>query len=362
MSPDALPRPRLLFVQLEAGTLEWWCSAPGTGIPETGRAERGERVPPLPSVTDVLVLPGEHVASHWLELPARSEAQALAVARHQLQATLASAPADIHVALVPPAGTGDRRQMLLVDRELLAQHLALAREAGAVPRIALPDYMLLPPGEPGRTHRMALDDRWLVRGDTIAFSADAALADAVLDGQPGIQLDTVPVANVASALLAGAAAASANLLKGEFAPEGTPPARSTAWRRVAALAVVVLASFPVLTAADAARHAWAARSLKAEAQALATRLAASPGAAYTANTALAVTLVEVTSMQPGMRIESLEWDAPGTLQATLRHDAPNAPGTVLETLRARGIDATTAAGQSEGASYVSTLHLGHPQP
>ncbi len=153
------------------------------------RARGSAGVPPPPIDTDVmqvdervvLVVPGEDVVIHWIELPALSRPQAIAAAR-LMASEVSATPLDrLHVAL--GGADGAARAMALVSAERMAAWLAQAQALGFDADSILPEPLLMLPPESG-TICWLRDGRHLLRGDTVALAADPALAGLLTEDPP----------------------------------------------------------------------------------------------------------------------------------------------------------------------------------
>ena len=208
----------------------------------------GATAPAAPGATrTVLVVPGRPVRIEQLDLPAHSEAQARAAARALVAGRLAR-PAALHVAL-DPARTAPVRTVASVEDAVLRAWLARAEAFGLRPDAALPEPLLLPEPPDAGVHVLDAGDRWLVRGDGLAFSATPDLAERVLGGRT-----RVPVTDAIEHLAACALQPALDLLQGDFAPasaQARPRGQRLAW-----LAAALLASPLLLVAARRCASNW----------------------------------------------------------------------------------------------------------
>ena len=307
--------------------------------------------PPFPTATrTVLVVPGAEVRTLWLELPAHSQAQALAAAR-VLVAEGVAVPGDLHVA-VAGAGEDGMRAVAVVERARLRGWLDRAAALGMAADSALPEQLLLPPpgagdGEAARVFDAG--DRWLVRAAGLAFSAEPDLAAQVLDDRPRKTANHDDFERAWSR----ARAPEVELLQAGFAPaSGRGAADAGSRRRLAWLAAAVLASPLLLVAAQALRLELAARGF--ESRAAATLQAALPAGAAEAATpgalrarladaqapegfaAASGALLAAVAARPGARLESLDYRRGDSLRATLFHPAAEDLESVRAALAAEG--------------------------
>ena len=143
----------------------------------------GAPAPMPPAARTVMVVPGGAVRIDRLELRAHSPAHAQAAAR-ALLATRLALPGEPHVVLDADA-TATVRTVAAVEPGLLRGWLVQAAALGLHPDAAVPEQLLLPdPADAGTVHLLVAGDRWLARGDGLAFSAPPALAAQVLGDRP----------------------------------------------------------------------------------------------------------------------------------------------------------------------------------
>ncbi len=228
----------LVFLTLDAAD-DRWLRLAGDVV-----AARGAGLPPADDgdSATIAVLPGDAVMLHWVDLPALAPAQALAAAR-LLAADVSAAPlADTHVAVADGAGA---RPLALVDAGLMAGWVARLAAAGVVADHIVPLPLLLPL-LPGVVAVLEWGGLWQVRGDTLAFAAEPALAALLLEGR---ETRTISVADFESGLAAALAALPIDLRQGDFA--AAPRWRLEA-RRLRRLAVMAAALLVVLVATDLA--------------------------------------------------------------------------------------------------------------
>lgn len=337
------------------------------GVLEQRRLPAGASAPPAVGLRCVLAVPGEQVRTTRLQLPLRNPMQARAAALLQLDGELA-AEQEPHIALGALEDDG-HRLAAVVDEMQMRAWLARAAALGLAPDVVLPDHLLLPAladGEPASV--AALDGRVLVRGPRFAFSAEAALADAVLGTQPRQAMRT---GDDALGLLArGAVRPPLDLCQYAFARH--PDAEGRRKRRLRVLAALLLASPLLLVAAEALRLEASRYLLLQRARALAAEVAdpaqarIDPVAASDARlaqqrgddgfNAMFAALLRAVQAQPGMRIEALDY-APGRLRAQLAHADAASLQAVNDALQATGLRSATDAGERGTDGLRSRLTL-----
>lgn len=246
------------------------------------------------------IVPGEHVAIHWIALPPLTQAQARAAARLAV-ADLCAAPMDtLHVAVGERDDEG-RYPVAVIDRGLMA---ALVADD---PDHAVPEPLLLPDDGWVRLDR---GDHVLLRGPGIAATVSPEVASLLVQGtvrdvtdlEPGVPLD---------------------LRQGEFA-------RGWRWPRVTRRAAVLGALCVALLAANVAvpvlRAHLQAAQLRREAAEIGRELAALRGA----EPAVAALFAAVRST-PEVELTALDF-SDGLLRADIAGDGEG----LVRAIEARG--------------------------
>ncbi|MBS7458929.1 type II secretion system protein GspL [Coralloluteibacterium stylophorae] len=318
---------------------------------------------PAPAERTVLAVPAAAIALLRLELPSRSSAQARAAAVLLASERLALRPRALHVALGTDGRAAGGRLVAAVEGDILQAWLDRAAAAGVAADLVVPDCLLLPPPlDDSCPQVVELDGSWLVRGEEVAFSAEAKLARAVLGDAPA-----APVRDPAErdALLArGALAPPLDLLQGAFARHTEHDAVAPR-RRLLALAAALALSPALLWLADAVRHEAAARSLAARSDALAAEVLGP--AADVADLAAAraerdaargfaratAPLFAALETVPGVAIQRLDYAPDGSLSAVLVHADPDA----AEPVRAALASGAMAVEAAPGDAGTTTLTL-----
>ena len=254
----------------------------------------------------MLLVPGEQVAIHWLALAdGLTQPQAAAAARLMLADASADPLAEMHVA-VGRAESG-LTPVALVPNALMAQWIA------ADPDIVLPSpFLLLPPAE-GLVRRdtEGVPD---YRGQAAAFSVEPELAALLVGDAPVAPADE-------DALAAGLGAAFAdpmlNLRQGAFARRRQWTIDKGGVRRVALLALALVALILVYQVAAIMRYAFAADRLEAEA----ARISASAPAAADARpgfSPLASILFDSVRAIPNVELTRIDYRPDGSLSAIVQ--------------------------------------------
>ncbi|GGK09794.1 type II secretion system protein GspL [Luteimonas terricola] len=317
---------------------------------------------PMPAVTrTVLVVPGDAVRIDRLALQAHSSAQAHAAARALLAGRLAQ-PGEPHVVLDADA-TATLRTVAAVEPGALRGWLARAAALGLHPDAAVPEQLLLPePADAGSVHLLVTADRWLARGDGLAFSAPPALAAQVLGDRPLARIN-----GDIESLAARALRPELDLLQGGFAP-ASARAKPASRRRLAWLVAVLLASPLLLVAAQALRLELAARALESRAEAAVRE--ALPAARDAAPDALHLhlqaareprlfaaasgALFSAVAARSGSHLVELEFQRGDRLRAVVFHPGPDD----IEALRAALATDGWRLVEGGGSDVPGGLHTG----
>ena len=301
----------------------WLAVEEGRVLPGADPALLAGRVPPARSV---LVVPGEQVAIHWLELAETlAPAQAAAAARLMLADASAEPLAEMHVA-VGRAEAG-LSPVALVPAARMAEWVA------SDPDLVIPSSLLLLPPAEGLVRR-GLDHRGRAR----AFSAEPELAALIAGDAPVAVLDE---AAFEADLPAALAEPVLNLRQGAFAKRRQFRVDRGAVRRIALLAAALLIVTLVLQIATIMRYSFDADRMEREAAALGP--AARPRANFDL---LAPILFEAVRATPNLQLTRLEYRSDGSLGATVQVDTPS----TLAAFRAR---AEAGGAVTEGGSLQS---------
>ena len=298
-------------------------------------------MPPAPRT--VMVVPGDAIRIDRLQFKAHSAAQARAAARALLAGRLAQ-PGEPHVALDSDHSAAVHA-VAAVDPRALRGWLDRAAALGLHPDAAVPEQLLLPePADAGSVHLLVTADRWLARGDGLAFSAPPALAAQVLGTRTLARIDGGIERLTARALLP-----ELDLLQGDFT---TAPARAkpAGRRRLAWLAAALLASPLLLVCAQALRLELAAGALESRAQAIVREALPAAGNAASGTlhqqlqaareprrfAAASGALFSAVAARSGTHLVELEYRRGDRLRAVVFHRAPDDIEALRGALAAEG--------------------------
>lgn len=158
----------------------WICVDPRGGKSKTGMSGGDAKKSNPPAADRVILLaPGELVAAHDVELPARTDAQARAAAGYAVEDLTAQPLDEVIVAAGPAREQGSRRTVAVVDRDVFAGWRAALAGQGLAPDLIVPDYMALPCAPDGAS-LADLGDRVLVRLGAAGFAIEADIAGEVI--------------------------------------------------------------------------------------------------------------------------------------------------------------------------------------
>ncbi|TVV74233.1 type II secretion system protein GspL [Sphingomonas solaris] len=313
----------------------------------------------------VLVVPGEDVVIHWIELPALAPAQAAAAARLMAGEVSAMPPERLHVAL--GAATGPSRAMALVSVERMAAWLVQAQALGLDPDRIVPEPLLLLPPEAGVV-RWTRDGLHLLRGDTVALAAEPDLA-ALLVTEPPVPVDDATVeADLATAL----GRLPLDLRQGPFARRRRWRTDWALVRRLAALGGLMLLAVLAVQLVLILKYSLAADRLERELatvaraalprvatitdppQQLAGRLAElrGSGAGFSASAAVVFAAVRDTA---NVELAALSFDDQGVLRATATAANPADIAALARRIEAGGFAVESGDVRPGGGRQIAEL-------
>ncbi|HEX7047503.1 MAG TPA: type II secretion system protein GspL [Gammaproteobacteria bacterium] len=229
------------------------------GFPQQGALEN---IAPLAANRRVTVmLPGERIIAATARVPGKNPKRILQAAPYALEERLAGDVDALHVALLA-RGDDQHCDFLVVQRDWLAEWLAVFHDAGLRIDQLWPDYLGVP-AEPEIAHWLILDGRLLSREGWSGFAApvedagflythresDAPLRLSIVGDQPPpaalAEQETARIADTDRAfteLAAGIASLPGHgLLQGAFRPRRDEQANWQRWRWPAVAAVTCLA-------------------------------------------------------------------------------------------------------------------------
>lgn len=355
----------VVFLPPPGGEWHWFRTEEG------GIAARGRGVPPAgPDEIVVAVSPADAVALHWAELPDRSPAQAVAAARLLAAEASLTPLSDLHVAV----GREDERverPIGVVSSEVMRGWLAELALAGLDPRAIVPAPLLLPGPEQGYVVAALAGER-VVRGRTAGFADAPGLTELVTGGEEPILLDAEALD---ASILAAVAAPALDLRQGPFSRRRRigvdwPLVRRLAWLGVAILVVTLLINLTLIL-----RYNVAAGALEARAEALARenlprgetvndadrqlteRLTRLRGAGL-GFTRTAAALFAVMRTLPDAEVTSLNFDATGSLKASVSLAGEAQAADLVNRLRAQGFTVAPSTFVNNGGRVTGDVTLG----
>jgi general secretion pathway protein L len=313
--------------------------------------ERGAGPEALPNAVAqiVLVVPGEDVALHWLDLPAGlAPAQAQAAARLLAAEAVAQPLADMHVAVGREAEPGGLRPVAIAPVAAMERWLAAAQEIGLDPPVVVPDTALLPVPEEGFT-RFDRDDVTLWRGAETAFALEPDLAELVVDNAPVAALDYEAFE---AALAAALERPLVNLRQGPFALRRAWRLQAPRARRLLILALTLALVTLLLQIAQIVAYTLAADRAEAETRSIAAQaLSRSPGSAGAGDLgrrlaelrgggvgfgAISSAVFSAVQAVPGVELSSFTFTGDGSVRLSARGDTPVALADMTGRIEAAG--------------------------
>jgi general secretion pathway protein L len=323
--------------------------------------------PPFKGRT-ILVVPGTDVVTRWLELDDGPQARIAEAAAVMLKDQIGAPRDDVHIAVGEREDDG-KRAVSVVDRALMQELLDRADDLGVSPDIVIPDHlMLLPPDDGVLT--VTVNGVVAVRGQHLAFSAEAELASLLIGARERRSIEPMP--EVERMFAAASVRSSLNLLQQDFAAGGQGSAKWGGYRRVAALAALAALSPFAIWTAEIVRNEASARSLEARAQAAARTIVGDAGSAdpirelrgriaeLRGNDAFMQTtaaLFEAISRTSGVELESLSYLRDGVMRATLIHAASSDVGTLRAALEQSAVALDEDASEERDGRMVTTVTL-----
>jgi general secretion pathway protein L len=317
----------------------------------------------------VLVVPGDAVTLHWLEVPAGlAPAQAVAAARLIAAEVSAQPLGDLHVAVGQEVEERAVRAVALVPALTMAGWLGRMQAHGLDPDLVIPEPLLLPEPEEGFV-RYDRGDKPLLRGRSDAFSIEPELADLVVGGVPVVLLDHD---TYEAGMAAAVAQPAVNLRQGEFAKRRQWRIDWPVVRRLVAIGLGILLVTLAIQLVLIMRYTYSADALELEARQVAGRFA--PGAEGASDPAarlrqrlvelggggagygaLASALFGAVSGVPNVELAALSYDRDGSLRATVQGDSPATLTAMQDRIRAGGLTAELAQMRAAGGRQAAEL-------
>lgn len=337
---------RALFLPSSTESSHRWIAIDGDAI-----VARGEGVPAPDDIPLTVVVPAEDVTLHWAEVPARSQAQAVAAARLLVSDASAAPITDLHVA-VGDEGAEDRPIGVVAATRMRAWLAALA-DHGLDPQAMIPAPMLLPRPEEGYV-RADFGGDGVVRGTATGFADDPALTTLVTGGVAPVALDRDALE---SAVVAAIARPALDLRQGPFARRDAIAFDWGVVRRAGWLTAAILIVTLAIALVDIVRYNVAADALDRKSDAIArgglprgetvndagrqldARLVRLRGAGIGFSGTAAVLFDAVRSV-PGSELRALSFDSAGKLHASLVTQNEGQVTDLITRIRARGLTAT----------------------
>lgn len=317
----------------------------------------------------VLIVPGTDVVTRWLQLEDGPKARLAEAAAVLLKDQISASRDDIHIALGEPENDGVRA-VSVVDRALMQEFLDQAAALNISPDVVVPDHLLVTPPDDG-VLAVALGDIVAVRGDRVAFSAEAELASMLIESRR--QTSIGRLSEIEAMMASASTRPLMNLLQQEFAVGAQGKSKWNGYRRAAALAAVAALSPLAIWTAEIARNDAAARGLEARAEAAARTAigdarSSDPIGALRGRVAelranddfmqTTAALFEAISRVQGVELENLSYLRDGVTRATLIHDAATNVSGLRGTLEQSGITLDEDAAQERDGRMVTTVTLG----
>ncbi len=353
----------LLFVDGLGQPQGWLRLRDGTVAERGGGDALPLSEPPLPVA---VIVPGEAVTVHWLELPAGlAPAQAAAAARLLAAEVSAQPLGDMHVAVGRATEGAELRAVALVPALTMTQWLTRLEPFGIDPELVIPDTLLLPVPDEGFVRFDAARPRYRARAE--AFAMEPELAELVVGAAPVRVLDT---ADFEAGLAAALDAPELNLRQGYFARRRRWTIDWPTVRRLAGLAVAILLVTLAIQLVLIWRYTAAADAAEAELRRsagivlpggatpadpgalLAQRLADARGGNYAA---LAAPLFEAVRATPGVALAGLDYDRSGSLRASLQADIPAGIASLIARLEGAGLAVQPGISRQAGGKTVQDL-------
>jgi len=320
----------------------------------------------------VLIVPGIEVTARWLHLPTRSEKQALAAARMQMEDELALETEAVHLALGPLEKDGYRLTVAVSHQQMQAWTNS-AQLHGLKPDVLIPDHLALPEPENDETVAgQVADGVAIARGPRLAFCCDSDLLPVLLKDRQATQCNQ---AEIEGMITEGALRPAVNLLQGVYAVRRHGRFTSRNLIRLATLAGLLLMSPVLMQIGHAIQLHMSAQRLQDESAAAAASAMGSEAPVQDPVAALQGRLRQLDMVSGGLagrmallyteleatgevQIESLTVASDGILQASLRHAAAADVDKLTAALSRKGIEVRKESSREDAGLMVSDVRLG----
>lgn len=308
-----------------------------------------------------LGIPGSLVAVHWLELPVDlAPAQRAAAARLAVAGAAAQLAETLHVAVgLPDSGNC---AVALVDAGRMAGWVAQLQSAGFDPEFVIPQPLLLAPAAEGFVRHDPDGGLPLFRGPADAFSLEPDLAAHIVAGAPVERIDRT---RFEAGLAAQIAEPAVNLRQGRFARRRSWAVEKGRLRRLLLLALAALLVLVAVQVTAMLRYTFAADAIEAELGRVAgealgrdvvlsdpgmqlDRRLAELGEGGAQFDALAGGLFAAVRATPNAQLVVLDYDARGTLRASVAADSPATLDALRQRIEASGVTASAGPLATEG--------------
>lgn len=308
-----------------------------------------DRLPPGPAT---LVVPGEQVSIHWLDLAGGLTAMQAAAAARLLLADASVDPiATMHVAVGRPEQ--GLTPVALVPQRQVAGWIDTATAAGLDVDHIVPSPFLIPAPATGlrRRERGGVAD---YRGPAAAFAIEPELAGHVVGDRPVEALDEDLHAAAIGAL---AADPPIDLRQGAFAVRRRWAIDGAPGRRALLLFAVFVALTLMVQVGAILAYVFSADRLEAEAAALASSGSGPSGPGFSATAAV---LSEAVRATPNVEVTTLEQRADGSLTAGLSMDGPATLTALRARLEASGLRVAAGAPGNQSGRTIAEIRMSRP--
>jgi len=311
----------------------------------------------------ILVVPGEDVSIHWIDLPALAPAQARAAARLVAADLSASPISELHVA-VGSSDQNGRVPIALISHARMTALLAEAASVGLDQAALIPEPLLLAPPQEG-VSRLIRSDHILLRGVELAAATDADTAQLLAPAPEDID-ERVFEAGLPAAL----SLCSLDLRQGDYGLRRNWKADKGKFRRIGLWLALALISLVDAYLVQGIRFHWEAANVRADnmarvrgvlsgetisdpASQLDARLARlrGPGAGFERT---AEALFAAISQTPSVELAALSF-SDGAMQLSVNAAEPSDISALVARIELLGF--TIAPGPPQTGGGVSTHQL-----